>query len=77
MRKAPPAIVIFDLNNARTNPLGIVAEMKKDPALASIPTVGYVSHVMTELIGTAREAGVEVLARSVFTDRLAEIVRRG
>jgi PleD family two-component response regulator len=77
MRKALPALVILDLNNARTNPLGIVDEMKRDAALASIPTVGYVSHVMTDLINTARDAGVEVLPRSAFSERLADIVRRG
>src|SRR5437762_4117142 len=30
MRKATPSLVILDLNNARTNPLGIVAQMKLD-----------------------------------------------
>ena len=69
--------MILDLNNARTNPLGIVASMKEDPALASIPTVGYASHVQTDVINAARQAGVgEVLARSAFTIQLADILRR-
>ena len=77
MRTSAPSLVIFDLNNPRTDPLGTVAAMKKDPALASIPTLGYVSHVQTDLIDAARHAGVdEVLARSAFTARLAEILRR-
>jgi hypothetical protein len=43
-----------------------------------IPTVGYVSHVQTELIEAARRAGVgEVLARSAFNERLPEILGRG
>jgi PleD family two-component response regulator len=75
MRTTPPSLVIFDLNNARTDPLGTVAAMKGDPALASIPTVGFVSHVQAELIDAARAAGVDdVLARSAFTIRLAEIL---
>jgi CheY-like chemotaxis protein len=75
MRTAAPALVILDLNSPRTDPLGIVAAMKGDPALASIPTVGFVSHVQTDLIDAARAAGVdEVLARSAFTARLAEIL---
>jgi len=75
MRKATPDLVILDLNNARTNPLAIVAAMKQDPALAAVPTVGYASHVMTEVIDAARQAGVgEVLARSAFTQRLADIL---
>ena len=78
MRRSAPSLVILDLNNARTNPLGIVASMKEDPALASIPTVGYASHVQTDVINAARQAGVgEVLPRSAFTVQLADILRRG
>ena len=58
MRNAAPSLVIFDLNNARINPLGIVAAMKADAALASIPTLGYASHVQTDVINAARQAGV-------------------
>jgi CheY-like chemotaxis protein len=77
MRRAAPSLVILDLNNARTNPLGIVASMKQDPALASIPTIGYASHVQVDVINAARQAGVgEVMPRSVFTQRLADILRQ-
>jgi PleD family two-component response regulator len=77
MRRDAPALVIFDLNDARADPLGIVAAMRADPALAGIPTLGYVSHVQADLIGAAREAGVgEVLARSAFAEGLGEILRR-
>jgi PleD family two-component response regulator len=75
MRKALPSLVILDLNNARIDPLGLVGAMKQDDALASIPTVGYVSHVQTDLIERARQAGVgEVLARSAFSERVADIL---
>ena len=75
MRSEPPSLVILDLNNPRTMPLAIVAGMKQDPQLASIPTVGYASHVQTDVIDAARRAGVgEVLARSAFTTRLADIL---
>jgi PleD family two-component response regulator len=78
MRANRPAMVIFDLDNPRTDPLGIVADMKGDPALADIPTVGFVSHVHTELIDAARKAGVsEVMARSMFAERLPQILARG
>jgi PleD family two-component response regulator len=77
MRKNPTTLVIFDLNNTRINPLAIVAAMKEDAALASIPTVGYASHVQTDVINAARQAGVsEVLARSAFTQQLEEILTR-
>ena len=76
MRKAAPSLVILDLNNARIDPLGIVSSMKQDPALAAIPTVGYASHVQTDVIDAARQAGVgDVMARSAFTQQLAEILR--
>jgi CheY-like chemotaxis protein len=77
MRKSAPSLVIFDLNNPRTDPLGTVAAMHADPALAGIRTVGYVSHVDTDVINAARQAGVtEVLARSAFTTQLADILKR-
>jgi CheY-like chemotaxis protein len=78
MRATTPALVILDLNSTRTDPLGTVAAMKADPALAAIPTVGFVSHVEAELIEQARQVGVsEVMARSAFTQRLPEIIGRG
>jgi PleD family two-component response regulator len=77
MRKNPTTLVIFDLNNERIDALAIVAAMRQDPALASIPTVGYASHVQTDVINAARQAGVgEVLARSAFVQQLAEILTR-
>src|SRR5258708_4509171 len=77
MRKNPTTLVIFDLNNERIGPLAIVAAMQQDPALASIPTVGYASHVQTDVINAARQAGVgEVLARSAFVQQLSEVLTR-
>jgi CheY-like chemotaxis protein len=78
MRASAPSLVILDLNSPRTDPIGTVSAMKADPALAAISTVGFVSHVQTELIDRARQAGVgEVMARSAFTERLPEILLRG
>ena len=77
MRNSAPSLVILDLNSLRLDPIGTVATMRRDPALASIPTVGFVSHVRTDVIDAARQAGVgEVMARSAFTERLAEILTR-
>jgi len=78
MRKERPALVIFDLNSTRTSPLSTASAMKSDPSLADIPSIGFVSHVQTELIDAARQAGIdEVLPRSAFTMRLPEILARG
>jgi PleD family two-component response regulator len=77
MRNTPTSMVIFDLNNERIGPLAIVAAMKEDPALATIPTVGFASHVHTDVIHAARQAGVgEVLARSAFALQLGDILTR-
>jgi PleD family two-component response regulator len=77
MRTTVPTLVIFDLNNPRTDPLGTLAAMKNDPALASIRSLGYVSHVDVATIDAARAAGVDdVVARSAFTANLAELLAR-
>ena len=78
IRDNTPTLVILDLNNPRTDPLGTVAAIKADPATRAIRTVGYASHVQTDVIEAARLAGVdEVMARSAFTARLPEILAAG
>ena len=75
MKSDLPALVILDLNNPRTDPLGTVAAMKQDAALASVRVVGFVSHVDGTTIDAARAAGVDdILARSAFATRLPELL---
>ena len=70
-----PSLVIFDLNSGKTNPVDTISTMKRDPDLSSIRTLGFVSHVHTDLIDAARAAGVDdVMARSAFAAHLAEIL---
>ena len=74
-RALRPSLVIFDLNSAKASPIETVAEMKRDADLAHIRTLGFVSHVHTDLIEAARQAGIDdVIARSAFAGRLAEIL---
>lgn len=74
-RAKGPTLVIFDLNTDKGDPIATIAEMKKDPALAGIRTLGFVSHVETGLIRAARAAGAdEVMPRSVFASQLADIL---
>lgn len=74
-RALKPALVIFDLNSAKADPINTIVALRSDPDLESVPTMGFVSHVDTELILAAREAGVdEVLARSAFAANLAKIL---
>ena len=75
VRDKQPSLVIFDLNSAKLRPLEIIAQMKADPALKTIRTLGYVSHVQADVIAAARAAGIdEVLARSAFSERLGQIL---
>ena len=70
-----PALVIFDLDCTKADPVATIAALKADPALAGIRTLGFASHVHTDLIAAARKAGAEqVVARSAFAGNLADIL---
>ena len=74
-RALRPSLVIFDLNSAKADPIQTIASLKQDAELSAVRTLGFVSHVHTELIDEARRAGIdEVMARSAFAARLAEIL---
>ena len=74
-RSAKPGLVIFDLNSGKTDPVATIAALKADPDLASIRTLGFASHVHTELIAAARNAGADqVVPRSAFAGNLADIL---
>ena len=78
IREKQPSLVILDLNSVKMNPLGTLTAMKSDAALGIIRTLGYVSHVDSETIAAVRAAGVDqVMARSAFVERLAEILTTG
>lgn len=71
-----PSLIILDLHDTRLDPFALAARLKGDGRLRDVPLVAFFSHVETELRRRAEEAGVEhVLPRSVFTRRLAEILR--
>ena len=54
-----------------------IAALKADGALSAVRTLGYVSHVDAGTIASARAAGIdEVLARSAFVEKLADILTR-
>jgi PleD family two-component response regulator len=76
VRETRPRLVIFDLNSQRVAPLEAVAALKADEALASTPTVGFVSHVQADLIALARQAGIDrVMARSAFVVELPDLLK--
>jgi PleD family two-component response regulator len=75
IREKEPSLVIFDLNSKKMDPMTALAEMKADPALKGIRTLGFVSHVDADTIAAARAAGIDqVLARSAFAAQLGSIL---
>ena len=75
IRDKRPSLVIFDLNSGKTDPINTISALKADPELAALRTIGFASHVHTELISAARKAGADqVLPRSAFAGNLAEIL---
>jgi DNA-binding NarL/FixJ family response regulator len=75
IRETRPSLVIFDLNSGRMQPVQMIAALKNDPELKAIRTLGFVSHVDSDVIEAARQAGIdEVLARSAFSARLGDIL---
>jgi DNA-binding NarL/FixJ family response regulator len=74
-RAVRPVLAIFDLNSGKTDPVATIAALKADPALSSIRTIGFASHVHTDLIAAARRAGADqVVPRSAFAGNLADIL---
>jgi DNA-binding NarL/FixJ family response regulator len=77
IRAERPALVIFDLNSTRLQPMDTIAAIKGDVDVRGTRTLGYVSHVQADVIAAARAAGCdEVLARSAFSEKLGDILTR-
>ena len=72
-----PSALILDLNHRSIPALEFLLSLKAHPRTRAIPIVGFVSHVQSDLIAAARQAGCDlVLARSAFTQRLPELLRK-
>jgi len=68
----PTQLVIVDLNS-RNQPIQAVERLRA--AAPGLPIVGFLSHVQRDLAAQAQTAGCsEVMPRSAFTQRLAEIL---
>lgn len=66
-----PALVILDLNFDLAQPIDLIAPIKA----AGVPTLGYLSHVQTELKRKAEEAGCDtIVPRSTFSQKLPELL---
>lgn len=73
-----PSLIIFDLNSQKMDAIATIAALKADAGTSPLRAIGFASHVHTELIAAARNAGAdEVLPRSAFAARLADILQAG
>ncbi len=76
-RTARPSVILVDLDSQRTRPFDLLRQLASDPALAAVPTLGFVSHVRADVIRDARSAGIgDVMARGAFAASLPDLLRR-
>ena len=72
-----PAMLLLDLNDTRLDPVALVARLKADPLRKDVRVIGFLSHVQTDLIRAADQAGCDlVLPRSVFSQQLDDLLRQ-
>jgi CheY-like chemotaxis protein len=75
---ANPSMIILDLDNTAAAPVELIARLKSDAARRSIPLLGYLKHVHTDLEQRARAAGCDrVMPRSAFSINLNQILLSG
>ena len=72
-----PPLIIVDLNLKALPPLPLITKLKSHPDLQQTTVLGFVSHVQGDLKMEAQRAGCDmVLARSSFSQNLAQILKR-
>ena len=74
-RETAPDLIVVDLHSERIDPLAVAQALKADQQFASIPLLGFFSHVQTDLKESALAAGYDsVIPRSLFSRDLAAIL---
>ena len=77
VNEGTPNALIIDLNLPSGKALEILRMFKSDLKTKDITAIGFVSHVQSELIAAAREAGCDlILARSAFVGQLPDLLQR-
>ena len=68
--------VFVDLDVRAADPVALIARLKADEIMRDTPIVAFASHVRTDAIQAARDAGADqVLARGAFARQLPDLVR--
>ena len=72
-----PNALILDLNDRSGKALQALRALKADLKTKDMAVIGFVSHVQSDLIAAARDAGCDlVLARSAFVSQLPSLLQR-
>ncbi len=75
LSRSPVQAVIVDLNHRSGAALDLLRAIKADPSSSAVKTLGFVSHVQTDLAAAARAAGCDsVVARSTFSRQLPQLL---
>lgn len=76
-REDGPSALIIDLNHRSGKALEVLRAVKFGSKTKEFVVIGFVSHVQTDLIAAARDAGCDlVLARSAFVSQLPSLLQR-
>lgn len=71
-----PSKIIVDLHSEKCDPFLIAEKVKGNEKLTGVRLIGFFSHVHTELMKKAIDAGYdEVMPRSAFTKKLSQILQ--
>jgi len=68
-------LIIIDLNFNDIKPLETILKLKNLEPLKNKKIISYCSHVQQDLMNKAKEMGIEVMPRSLFTKKLPTIIQ--
>ena len=66
--------IIIDLNFVEIKPLETVQKIKSNETIKNKRIIGYCAHVDIELMNQAKELGIEVMPRSLFSKKLVDLL---
>ena len=73
--RAGAALLVVDLDSRRLPWAEALASLRADPALATLPVIGFLSHVNADAARKARDVGgCQILARSAFVRDLPQLL---
>jgi DNA-binding NtrC family response regulator len=69
------ALLVVDFDSRRLPWAEALASLRADPALATLPVIGFLSHVNADAARKARDVGgCQILARSAFVRDLPQLL---